>query len=261
LFVGGGFIYTSTPTHLVRAPVGGGAVENVAPSSLTWAILADDANVYWSTPTQVLRMAHAGGAPDVVATTTGAEDIFLDATRLYWATGFALESVPIAGGEPMTVDVPTFEPGVALAAGRLFEPDCSSIELQAPGVIVAGYNVVANSSHCYIRHGTFCSPSSGCGDLVSIPIDGGATVVAQGETAGEATAFDGQRMMLDESGVYLRRADSSTGTLIRVPFDGDAVVDVTTDLALAYEVAADTIYWATLGDDGVRLKSMPKYKP
>ena len=56
-----------------------------------------------------------------------------------------------------------------------------------------------------------------------------------------------QRMMIDANGVYLRRSDETKGTLIRVPLDGSgSVVDVTTDLVLAYEVTDDTIYWATL---------------
>ena len=98
LFVGGGFIYVSTPTHLVRAPALGGALEIVAASDLTSAILADDQNVYWSTMNDphVYRMSHSGGPPVAIAALSSvvSEQIFLDAMNLYWTDGGSVWTVP-----------------------------------------------------------------------------------------------------------------------------------------------------------------------
>lgn len=268
LFVGGGFIYVSTPTHLVRAPVAGGAIEVVAPASLTAAIVADDQNVYWTTLDQpgVYRMPHSGGPPVEVApfvANAGGQGLFIDATNLYWTDNQSLWSAPIAGGAPVLVSAtPSGWPGT-LVDGHLFGTECTSVDVASSSAVVAGYDMIVDATHCYTFHGTSCAPSWACGDLVSIPIGGGAMkVLATGGGSGDATAFDGQRMMIDELGVYLRRDGApQANTLIRVPTSGGSIADVTTDSVLAFEVAADTIYWATLANGPVLLKSMPKYAP
>jgi len=272
LFVGGGYVYVGTKGAIARVPVSGGSLETFTSTSDQVAtILADDHDVYWTVlpnknSSAIFRLSQTGGAPTSLgAPPVDTPAIFLDRTTLYWKNDTVmLNALPLTEGSATTMPFSrdALSPMV-LVDGHMLRADCTGIDVPSTGTVVAGYGMVADSSHCYELHGD-CGQPWACGDVVSIPMGGGLETVRVKASSPSSQEFVTARMMIDELGFYLlkyddRPHDAMPTVLLRVPFDGGSPVRLTDDAyVVAYAVTANRIYWLTGSND---LKSMPKYKP
>ncbi len=265
LAVGGGYVYCSTVSHLVRAPIGGGPLEQVAPSDLTYAIVADDTNVYWSTINSrgVFMRPHAGGATTAlpVAQTWTAPNVFVDATNVYWTETTDLVSVPIAGGPRTTHPAPT-QDAVVRGPNVYFAPCSTTLALGVAATspqVTSGYSVTADNDACYWTFKGIGTGPQGHDSILKLAFGADAAVeLAAGPTT--ESAFNGQRMVVDGDAVYFGSVPGGAfGSLSRVPRGGGSVTSVTNDAVLAYTVTTDTVFWATLDGANVSIKRMPKY--
>jgi hypothetical protein len=176
-----------------------------------WGIAVDSANVYWSCAAGLMKAPKCSGMPakllsDVGTNESPAATVAVDAESVYWAVGKSVFKIPIAGGTVQTL-----------------------VTLEKPGVIS---DFVIDSKSLYFA-------DSAGGDVVSIPIDGGAPMTL---ASNPGYAFS---LAVDATNVYWTGA---LGNVMSAPIVGGTQTTIAAGQGQLGAVATSAagLYWTSV---------------
>lgn len=242
--------------YIARVPTVGGAPVVVAariPSGIQLPIVVRPDEVIYATledQGQIIRVSFATGVPETLAAANGAiaYGVVADSQSLYWLDTGGVERAPLSGGAPTTLgrEQPL---SIALSGSTVVLDDNlggSILSLPSAGGTATtlaaqqgnpALATACGASICWVNQGS--SASGGPSAVVELSPGGQPRPLAAVGPA-QALVFDGQDMFA-----------TTQGSVVRVPLDGGAAVDLAGLMSGVGRVVVDDrcAYWSNV--DGI----------